>query len=96
GLAPVRLADGPGRCAGRVEVFHEEKWGTVCDDTWDFLDAKVVCRQLGCGTVLSAPRRARFGPGEGPVWLQDVRCQGTEAALSECRNKGWGGRGCNH
>ncbi|NXC76448.1 DMBT1 protein, partial [Anhinga anhinga] len=95
-FAPVRLVDGPGRCAGRVEVFHNEKWGTVCDDSWDFVDAKVVCRQLDCGMVVSAPWRAHFGQGQGPIWLDDVHCMGTEAALSECRAKGWGVRGCEH
>ncbi|NXS47337.1 DMBT1 protein, partial [Balaeniceps rex] len=95
-FAPVRLVDGPGRCAGRVEVFHNEKWGSVCDDSWDFMDAKVVCRQLDCGMVVSAPRRAHFGQGQGPIWLDNVYCMGTEAALSECRAKGWGVHGCKH
>ncbi|NXV53264.1 DMBT1 protein, partial [Uria aalge] len=95
-FAPVRLVDGPGRCAGRVEVFHSERWGTVCDDSWDFVDAKVVCRQLDCGVVISAPRRAYFGEGQGPIWLDDVRCTGTEAALSECRANTWGVHGCEH
>uniref|UniRef100_A0A8C8AKE6 Soluble scavenger receptor cysteine-rich domain-containing protein SSC5D n=1 Tax=Otus sunia TaxID=257818 RepID=A0A8C8AKE6_9STRI len=90
GFAPVRLVDGPGHCAGRVEVFHNDKWGTVCDDNWDFADAKVVCQQLDCGMVVSAPRRAHFGEGQGPIWLNDVHCLGTEAALSECRTKGSG------
>ncbi|NXO55286.1 DMBT1 protein, partial [Aramus guarauna] len=95
-FTPVRLVDGPGHCTGRVEVFHNEKWGTVCDDSWDFADAKVVCRQLDCGMVISAPQRAHFGQGKGPIWLDDVRCTGTEAALSECRAKGWGIHGCEH
>ncbi|XP_010226503.1 PREDICTED: deleted in malignant brain tumors 1 protein-like [Tinamus guttatus] len=95
-IAPVRLVDGPGRCAGRVEVLHNKKWGTVCDDSWDFLDAAVVCRQLDCGVVISAPWRAHFGHGQDPIWLDEVNCTGTEAALSECKAKDWGVHGCDH
>ncbi|NXN91308.1 DMBT1 protein, partial [Rhinopomastus cyanomelas] len=95
-FAPVRLVGGPGPCAGRVEVLHDEKWGTVCDEGWDFEDARIVCRQLDCGAAVSAPRGAHFGRGEGPIWLDNVLCAGTEAALSECRSKGWGAHACGH
>ncbi|XP_041264157.1 deleted in malignant brain tumors 1 protein-like [Onychostruthus taczanowskii] len=94
--SPVRLADGPGACAGRVEVLHLGRWGTVCDDTWAFPAAAVVCRYLGCGQVIAAPPRAHFGPGHGQVWLDGLTCTGEEAAPSECRHKGWGVHTCEH
>ncbi|NXL68000.1 C163A protein, partial [Chordeiles acutipennis] len=93
---PLRLSDGPHRCAGRVEVFYQNQWGTVCDDHWDLQDAGVVCRQLGCGVALSAPGAGHFRTGPGPIWLDDVNCTGTEVALSYCRTKGWGKNNCHH
>nr|XP_009675112.1 PREDICTED: soluble scavenger receptor cysteine-rich domain-containing protein SSC5D [Struthio camelus australis] len=92
----VRLAGGPSRCAGRVEVWHEGRWGTVCDDDWGLPEGAVVCRELGCGTALEAPRGARFGPGTGPIWLDDMGCSGEETALGQCQAQPWGQSNCNH
>ncbi|XP_062243290.1 deleted in malignant brain tumors 1 protein-like [Platichthys flesus] len=93
----VRLANGGNSsCSGRVEIFLRGQWGTVCDDHWDLVDAQVVCRQLGCGRVLSAPQSARFGQGSGPIWLDDVACSGNESKLTECRHRGIGTHGCGH
>ena len=38
---------GEGALAGHVEVCIEQSWTTICDETWDDLEASVVCRQLG-------------------------------------------------
>ncbi|KFV81325.1 Deleted in malignant brain tumors 1 protein, partial [Struthio camelus australis] len=95
-VTTLRLVNGPHRCAGRVEIFHNQQWGTVCDDGWNLNDATVVCRQLGCGRAESAFLGAHFGQGSGPIWLDDVSCVGTEDALSQCRARPWGQNNCNH
>uniref|UniRef100_A0A8C4U3N6 Soluble scavenger receptor cysteine-rich domain-containing protein SSC5D n=1 Tax=Falco tinnunculus TaxID=100819 RepID=A0A8C4U3N6_FALTI len=92
----VRLVNGSNRCVGRVEVFHDEKWGTVCDDGWDLHDATVVCKELGCEAALSAPGSAHFGPGSDPIWLDDVHCVGTESSLTQCQFSNWGEHNCHH
>ena len=54
---------------GRVEVKHRRRWGTVCDDNWDLLDASVACRSLGYGSAALALHRSSYGQGVGKVSL---------------------------
>ena len=70
---------------GRIEIFYEEKWGTICDQGWDIYDGTVVCRQLGYQQALAITTgSSKFGPGSGPVQLQDVACNGNESNLFMC------------
>uniref|UniRef100_A0A673B5P1 SRCR domain-containing protein n=1 Tax=Sphaeramia orbicularis TaxID=375764 RepID=A0A673B5P1_9TELE len=95
-FAQIRLVNGDSECSGRVEVFHEGQWGTVCDDNWDTSDAMVVCRQLGCGHAIHAHSGSHFGRGSGPIWLDDVMCGGEEPILTHCRHNGFGKSNCKH
>ncbi|KAM9838258.1 CD5 antigen-like isoform 4-T4 [Aulostomus maculatus] len=85
GHQAVRLAGGADRCAGRVEVWRQGRWGTVCDDQWDLRDGNVVCSQLGCGYALSVTGQGdSFPPGRGDVYLDELNCTGTEGNLWAC------------
>ncbi|KAM8783551.1 LOW QUALITY PROTEIN: scavenger receptor cysteine-rich domain-containing protein SCART1-like [Rhynchonycteris naso] len=92
----VRVRGGEDRCSGRVELWHAGSWGTVCDDSWDLADTEVVCRQLGCGMAISALVGAAFGPGSGPVWLDEAGCRGSEASLWDFPAEPWGRADCGH
>ena len=95
-LAGLRLVGGGWEGEGRVELFLNGNWGTVCDDYWDIKDARVVCRQLGFPDVVSAPHSARFGRGSGNIWLDGVACSGSESLIVNCPQKVWGMHYCSH
>lgn len=67
----------------------ENRWGTVCGDwsSWDNNDATVACRQLGFTKMIT---HWLYGKGKGRVWLDRMRCSGTEASLGSCSHDGWG------
>uniref|UniRef100_A0A4W4DYU2 SRCR domain-containing protein n=1 Tax=Electrophorus electricus TaxID=8005 RepID=A0A4W4DYU2_ELEEL len=81
---PLRLSGPEGSCSGRLEVYYNATWGSICDDQWDIRDAEVVCRQLGCGKALRADGSAAFGDGKGMIWLNRVECRGDEIHLWDC------------
>ena len=78
---------------GRVEVYYNGEWGTVCDDGWGLNDAEVVCRELGYGPAIS---ERHYGQGSGKIWLSDLNCTGTESSIVNCSHSGWGVNNCNH
>ncbi|NWX96103.1 NETR protein, partial [Nothoprocta ornata] len=81
---------------GRVEVYHNGKWGTICDDQWDDRDAEVVCRQLGLSGNPKALSWAHYGQGSGPILLDEVECSGNELSLDQCKKSDWGQQNCDH
>jgi cysteine-rich repeat protein len=98
----VRLVGGTARNTGRVEVLHNQVWGTVCDD---FIEAtgtrqtnfvNVTCGQLGFSRAGSALVTTAVPDGIDPTWLDDLNCAGTEMSLASCPNAGWGIENCSH
>ena len=95
----LRLVGGNVQQEGRVEICVGNVWGTVCDDYWNAPDAQVVCRQLGYSDIGTCTFTAmvsllfvdavafsygHFGTGAGKIYLDDVRCTGSESHLINC------------
>ncbi|XP_016131804.1 HHIP-like protein 1 [Sinocyclocheilus grahami] len=85
------------RDRGRVEVYVDGEWGTICDDLWNTKNAIVVCRQLRFLHALKAAKHAEFGEGTSlKIILDDVQCEGTEETLLDCQHAGIGTHNCAH
>lgn len=81
---------------GRIEVFYNREWGTICDDDFTLANAHVLCRHLGFVEALSWSHSAKYGPGSGKIWLDNVMCGGTENSIEKCVSRGWGNSDCTH
>ncbi|XP_067889948.1 galectin-3-binding protein-like [Heterodontus francisci] len=92
----LRLSGGRLPSEGRVEVYYNGEWGTVCDDNWDIADAHVVCRSLGYINATEAAIGGVFGSGSGSILLDDVFCSGSESSLTQCQSEGWKIHNCQH
>jgi deleted-in-malignant-brain-tumors protein 1 len=91
------LVNGTNVHEGRVEICANNKWGTVCDDLWDNLDAQVVCQQLGYTSHDAiAFGSAHFGQGTGIIALDDVVCTGKELSLFKCSHNSINTHNCDH
>ena len=93
---PIRLVGGSWSGEGRVEIYYNGTWGSVCHDAWDINDAQVVCRSLGFSDASDAPISAHFGQGSGRIWLDNVKCLGNESSIATCSHSGWGIHNCGH
>ena len=76
-------------------MFYNGTWGTVCNDYFDILNGAVACRQLNYIGVKSFSSE-NFGPGAGPIWLDDVNCRIDEVSILNCYNRGFGVHNCDH
>ncbi|XP_058890120.1 lysyl oxidase homolog 3A-like isoform X7 [Acipenser ruthenus] len=81
---------------GRIEVFYNEEWGTICDDDFSTENAHVLCRHLGFISATGWTHSSKYGKGAGKIWLDNVQCSGSEKSIADCRSRGWGNSDCTH
>ncbi|RXN13677.1 scavenger receptor cysteine-rich type 1 M130-like protein [Labeo rohita] len=79
----VRLS-GERQCEGEVEVFIHQVWRRVLLDSWSLTESSVVCRQLGCGSVLNFSGSSSSSPEHSHECVTGFQCSGSEAHLGNC------------
>ena len=93
---PVRLIGGISENEGRVEIYYNNTWGTVCSDSyWSITDSNTVCRQLGY-TGATNDYTALLDHGNVPVWMDRVSCAYHDLCLGRCNFNGFGNSHCLH
>ncbi|XP_053392372.1 zinc metalloproteinase nas-36-like isoform X2 [Mercenaria mercenaria] len=93
----VRLVGGNSSLEGRIEIWYNNTWGTVCDDRFDSREAEVVCHMLGYERLGAMPyMEAAYGQGNGPIWVDELQCQGNEISVRDCLHSPWGLHDCGH
>ena len=93
----IRLSNGTSPLEGRVEVCFNNAWGTVCDHSFSSSDANVACTQLGYifnGTELLTI--SEFSPATGPIFLDELACNGNEKSVLKCGGSAPGLYTCTH
>ncbi|XP_060557238.1 scavenger receptor cysteine-rich type 1 protein M130-like [Ruditapes philippinarum] len=83
-ITDVRLTNGTGPDDGRAEIKISDTWGTICDSNFALRDAEVFCKMLGLKAVRFFTG-ALYGEGNGPVYIDQLFCDSSDAVLSDCQ-----------
>ncbi|XP_072883999.1 scavenger receptor cysteine-rich type 1 protein M130-like [Hemitrygon akajei] len=84
GAMRLRLTNGTTRCSGRLEIWHNGTWGTVCRKGWGLEEEEVVCRHLGCGFGGRKMQHSFTALSTSSTQVWHVDCSGTESSLWHC------------
>ena len=94
---PVRLVGGNSANEGRVEIYYNDTWGTVCGDSyWSQSDSTTVCRQLGYTGARQYYYSTFVDDENVPIWMDRVSCNTYDLCLGKCSFNGFGNSNCHH
>ncbi|CAH2248675.1 jg361, partial [Pararge aegeria aegeria] len=88
----IRLVGGKSSAEGRVEIYHNSRWGSICPDGWTLYEASAVCRHLALGYAEQAHQTDYFGSSK--IILSGIHCQGNETNLFMCKHQAIGDVAC--
>ncbi|XP_075986562.1 lysyl oxidase-like 2 [Anticarsia gemmatalis] len=90
--ASLRLVGGRSNNEGRVEIYYNKTWGSICPDGWTLYEASAVCRHLALGYAEQAAQTDFFGSSK--IVLSGVHCEGNETNLFQCKHQEYGDVTC--
>lgn len=81
----ARLVDGPGKCAGRVEIQYKGRWRQVRKDSeWTDDNSNSVCKEMECGKMRKSTGPGKFSQGSGDFLSNPVKCNKDANNISAC------------
>ena len=97
-LENIRLTGGSTSYEGRIEVFLDGQWGTVCStEEITTAEAATLCISLGFGPPQSVVSGALYGDSaDVPILVDSLVCQGAKDHFTECRVSRNKGLSCTH
>ncbi|XP_071944451.1 neurotrypsin-like [Antedon mediterranea] len=85
----LRLTGGAHFEQGRVEIYHDGEWGTICDRDWTMADANIVCKTYLNSQAINAYKSMQDNNDvERPIFIEDISCTGMEKNILDCAFKG--------
>ncbi|XP_077872014.1 antigen WC1.1-like [Ictidomys tridecemlineatus] len=91
----LRLVSEDQECAGWLEVFYNNTWGSVCHSPMEAVTLSVICRQLGCGDSGTLNFLVPSREGSRPHWVDGIRCRETDTSLWQCPSDPWKHQSCS-
>ncbi|XP_075035216.1 scavenger receptor cysteine-rich type 1 protein M130-like [Mixophyes fleayi] len=91
----LRLVGGDNECEGRLEIYYNGSWGSVCNNSMTSRSLSVTCKQLGCGLHGHHKIANKYGIEAANSWLDFIDCRSTDRSLSECPSAPWGSIICD-
>ncbi|KAK2511205.1 hypothetical protein Q9233_017130 [Columba guinea] len=91
----LRLENSDG-CSGRLQVFYNGTWGSVCSNSMTPDTVSLVCKELGCGDGGSLETDLPYGRVSGTAWLDYVQCGEGNISFWQCPSAPWDPQSCDY
>ena len=82
----VTLGDSTAPNEGRIDILHNETWGSFCANSWTLGAGQVACRELGFPGILGNINNHIEPPRENNARFKDISCDGSEPSLLSCHH----------